>query len=129
MGSRRGEKFITVVLYSSLLWDLCSSCQAWNSSFILLRRILDCIFHLIYLSHATRYSSYKMYTLVMNGSRIEYVLFHKTHRKKISLKSIMTVSGQKVYKRILDSLMSSVHCRIQGEQYEYGQVCAAEELR
>ena len=41
----------------------------------------------------------------------------------------MTVSGQKVYKRILDRLMSSVHRRIQGEQYEYGQVYTAEELR
>jgi hypothetical protein len=43
--------------------------------------------------------------------------------QKISLKSSMTVSSQKVYKRILDSLMSSVHRRIQGVQsYKYGQV-------
>ena len=49
--------------------------------------------------------------------------------QKFNLKSIMTVSGQKVYKRILDSLMSSVHRRIQGERYEYGQVYTAEEMR
>ena len=49
--------------------------------------------------------------------------------QKISSKSIMTVSGQTVYKWILDSLMSSVHRRIQGEQNEYGQVYTAEELR
>ena len=37
--------------------------------------------------------------------------------------------GQKVYKRILDSLMSSVHRLRPGEQYEYNRVKTEAEKR
>ncbi|KAI2509490.1 hypothetical protein MHU86_4867 [Fragilaria crotonensis] len=37
--------------------------------------------------------------------------------------------GQKVYKRILDSLMSSVHRLGLGEQYDYGRVYTDNEKR
>ncbi len=37
--------------------------------------------------------------------------------------------GQKVYKQIVDSLMSSVHRLVPGEQYDYGRVYTEKEKR
>ena len=44
-------------------------------------------------------------------------------------KTRITMRGQKVYKQILDSLMSSVHRLGPGEQYDYGRVYTDNEKR